>query len=121
MSVTRLDYCQFLLSSQVNYTLTYFADHSHKYVHDRLNRYLANEQLTPALVWDNVKAEIIPGPDGYLLFDDTVLDKDHSFKIELVRRQWSGNEGRIIKGIGSLSRPVGVVTCVYVNPKLNRF
>ena len=23
--VTRLDYCQFLLSSQINYTLTYFA------------------------------------------------------------------------------------------------
>ncbi|MCU0354671.1 MAG: transposase [Cytophagales bacterium] len=114
MSVTRLDYCQFLLSSQVNYTLTYFADHSHKYVHDRLNRYLAKEQLKPSLVWDNVKGEIIADPEGYLLFDDTVLDKDHSFKIELVRKQWSGNEGRVIKGIG-------VVTCVYVNPKLGRF
>ncbi len=114
MGVTRLDYCQFLLSTQVNYTLTYFADHSHKYVHDRLNRYLAKEQLTPALVWDNIKGEIIPDPDGYLLFDDTVLDKDHSFKIQIVRKQWSGNEGRVIKGIG-------VVTCVYVNPRLNRF
>jgi hypothetical protein len=114
MSVTRLDYCQFLLSSQVNYTLTYFADHSHKYAHDRLNRYLANEQLTPALVWDNIKGEIIADPEGYLLFDDTVLDKDHSFKIEIVRKQWSGNEGRVIKGIG-------VVTCVYVNPTLGRF
>lgn len=118
MRVTRLDYCQFLLSSQVNYTLTYFADHSHKYVHDRLNRYLANEQLTPSLVWDNVKGEIIPSPQGYLLFDDTVLDKDHSFKIEFVRRQWSGNERRIIKGIGVVTC---VVTCVYVNPELDRF
>ena len=27
-SITRLDYCQFLLSSQINYTLTYFAEHS---------------------------------------------------------------------------------------------
>jgi Transposase DDE domain len=114
MSVTRLDYCQFLLSSQVNYTLTYFADHSHKYVHDRLNRYLAKEHLTPALVWDNVRGEIIADPEGYLLFDDTVLDKDHSFKIELVRKQWSGNAKAVIKGIG-------VVSCVYVNPKLNRF
>jgi hypothetical protein len=25
----RLDYCQFLLVSQINYTLTYFADHAH--------------------------------------------------------------------------------------------
>lgn len=33
---------------------------------------------------------------------------------ELVRRQWSGNAKKIIKGIG-------IVTCVYVNPQLNRF
>ena len=35
--MTRLDYGQFLLSSQVNYTLTYFADHSEKYTHDSNN------------------------------------------------------------------------------------
>jgi hypothetical protein len=43
-----------------------------------------------------------------------VLDKRHSFAIELVRRQWSGNAKRVIKGIG-------VVTCVYVNPESDRF
>ena len=40
--------------------------------------------------------------------------KNHSHAIALVRRQWSGNRKRVIKGIG-------VVTCVYVNPKLDRF
>jgi len=89
----------------VNYTLTYFADHSHKYVHDRLNRYLASVQLKPNLVWDNVRSEVVCDSEGYLLFDDTVLDKDYSFKIELVRKQWSGNAKAVIKGIG-------VVTCV---------
>jgi hypothetical protein len=49
-----------------------------------------------------------------LAYDDTVLDKRHSFKIECVKSQWSGNEHKTIKGIG-------VVTCVYVNPKLNQF
>ena len=39
--LTRRDYCQFLLSSQKNFTLTYFADHSAKYSHDQLNRYLS--------------------------------------------------------------------------------
>jgi Transposase DDE domain len=34
--------------------------------------------------------------------------------IELVRRQWSGNANSIIKGIG-------IVTCIYVNPELNKF
>ena len=44
------------------------------------------------------------------MFDDTVLDKDSSFKIELVRKQYSGNAHGLIKGIG-------VVNCVYVNPR----
>jgi hypothetical protein len=48
------------------------------------------------------------------VFDDTVVDKRHSYQIELVRRQYSGNAKRVIKGIG-------VVTCVYVNPELDRF
>jgi hypothetical protein len=94
--------------------LTYFADHSQKHTHDFLNRYLRQDQITPALVWDNVKSDLIPDDNGYLLFDDTVLDKNYSFKIQSVRRQWSGNAGQVIKGIG-------IVTCVYVNPTLNRF
>jgi hypothetical protein len=112
--MTRLDYGQFLLSSQVNYTLTYFADHSEKYTHDFLNRYLRQDRITPSLVWDNVKTDLIPDENGYLLFDDTVLDKRHSFNIQAVRRQWSGNAGQVIKGIG-------LVTCVYVNATLKRF
>jgi len=112
--MTRLDYGQFLLSSQVNDTLTYFADHSEKYTHDVLNRYLRQDRITPSLVWDNVKSDLIPDENGYLLFDDTVLDKRHSFNIQAVRRQWSGNAGQVIKGIG-------LVTCVYVNATLKRF
>ncbi len=51
--MTRLNYGQFLLSSQVNDTLTYFADHSETYTHDVLNRYLRYDRMTPAFVWDN--------------------------------------------------------------------
>lgn len=112
--MNRLDYCQFLLSSQINYTLTYFADHAQKWSHDTIGRYLRRERITPALVWDNVKTEIVPHQEGYLLFDDTVLDKNHSRKIEPARPQWSGNVKRVIEGIG-------VVSCVYVNPSIDRF
>jgi len=49
-----------------------------------------------------------------VVFDDTVLDKNASCAIELVRRQYSGNAKAIIKGIG-------VVSCVYVNPLLDQF
>lgn len=112
--VTRLDYCQYLLSTQINYTLTNFAEHTEEFSHDAVNRYLARERMTPRLVWENVASQLVPTAEGYLLFDDTVLDKRHSFKIELVRRQWSGNAKTVIKGIG-------VVTCVYVNPESDRF
>jgi len=112
--VTRLDYCQYLLVSQINYTLTNFADHSEQFSHDAINRYLRGERLTPRLVWDNVESQIGRTPHGYIVFDDTVLDKNYSFAIELVRRQYSGNAGAVIKGIG-------VVTCIYINPETDQF
>ena len=49
-----------------------------------------------------------------MLFDDTVLDKNFSFAMELVRSQYSGNAKAVIKGIG-------VVTCVYVQPDTDQF
>jgi Transposase DDE domain len=113
-AVTRLDYCQYLLISQINYTLTNFAEHTEQFSHDALNRYLAGDQIRPRLVWENVAAQVVQTPEGYLVFDDTVVDKDFSFQIELVRRQYSGNAHGLIKGIG-------VVTCVYVNPTLDQF
>lgn len=112
--VTRLDYCQYLLVSQINYTLTNFADHSEQFSHDAINRYLRGERLRPGLVWDNVESQIVRTPNGYIVFDDTVLDKNHSFAIELVRRQYSGNDRAVIKGIG-------VVTCIYINPETDQF
>lgn len=110
----RLDYCQFLLSSQVNFTQTYLAEHSEDYSHDQMNRFLRQDKITPRLVWENVAEDLVLSEQGYVLFDDVVLDKRHSRKSEVVRRQWSGNEKRIIRGIG-------VVTCVYVNPETKQF
>jgi len=112
--VTRLDYCQFLLVTQINYTLTYMGEHSEQFSHDAATRYLAGEKVTARLVWEQVRDQVVPSPHGYLVFDDTVLDKNYSHRIELVRRQYSGNAHGVIKGIG-------VVTCVYVNPETDQF
>lgn len=111
---TKWDYCQFLLSSQINYTQTYFADHSEKFSHDQINRWMRTETLTSQELRQWVQQQVRPSPKGYVLFDDTVLDKQHSFSIEVVRRQWSGNAKQVIKGIG-------LVTCVYVNPETDQF
>lgn len=113
-SVSRLDYCQYLLVSQINYTLTNYADHCEKFAHDTINRFLRSEKFTPRLVWENVQSQVVQTPQADVVFDDTVLDKNYSHQIELVRRQYSGNAHGIIKGIG-------VVTCVYVNPERDQF
>lgn len=114
MKFTKLDYCQYLLSSQINYTLTNLADHLESLSHDRVNRYLRREKLTPSLLWDNVKALIQITENAYVIFDDTVLDKRYAEEIELTRRQYSGNEHGVLRGIG-------VVNCVYVNPETEQF
>ncbi len=70
MSFTKLDYCQYLLSSPINYTVTNLANHLDGISHDRINRYLQVEKLTPHLLWDNVKLLVQPSATAYLLFDD---------------------------------------------------
>lgn len=114
MSFTQLDYCQLLLSSPINYTQTYLADHVLGLSHDQINRLLQKIEVQPGDLWNHVQETLVCSPQGYLVFDDTVLDKRHSFKIESVKAQWSGNEHKVIKGIG-------VVSCVYVNPETKQF
>ncbi len=110
----RLDYGQYLLSSVSNFTQTNYAEHSKEFSHDALNRWMRKEKACSNHVWEHVKNDIIFSDKGYLVFDDTVLDKSYSRKIELARRQYSGNAKATIMGIG-------IVTCVYVNPETDQF
>jgi hypothetical protein len=84
MKFTKLDYCQYLLSSQINYTITNLAEHLESISHDTINYYLKREKLTPRLLWDNVKEVVEPNDNGYIIFDDSVLDKRYSEEIEIV-------------------------------------
>lgn len=114
MKTTRQIYCQYLLSSQINYTCTNLADHVDNLDHNSVYRYLKNERLTPRLIWEKARQTIVQTADGYVIFDDTVADKTHSHEIAGVRRQYSGNAGGIVKGIG-------IVSCVYYNAACDRF
>ena len=113
-SFTRLDYCQYLLSSPINYTLTHLAEHLEGVSHDRIKRYLEGVKLTPRLLWEQVIIDLIESPHGHLVFDDTVLDKSYSCKIDSSQWQYSGNAKGLVKGIG-------LVSCVYVNPELGKY
>jgi predicted house-cleaning NTP pyrophosphatase (Maf/HAM1 superfamily) len=78
----------------------YFAKHSQRFSHDAPTRYLKRDRVKPNQIWQQSKQEIVISPNGYLVFDDSVLDKNHSREIALVHRQFSGNEHRVIRGIG---------------------
>lgn len=114
MSFNHLDYCQYLLSSQTNYTLTNLADHLQQFSHDTINRYLKKSELTPSLLWQNIQRDIQKSDEACVVFDDTILDKRFGQKIELVRRQYSGTEHRVLPGIG-------LINCVYINREINQF
>lgn len=114
MKATLELYGQFLLSSQINYTCTFLADHLEGLTHDNVRYFLKSTRFSPRQIWQRLKHEIVLSPRGYIIFDDTVLDKSHSHKIELVRLQYSGNAHGLIKGIG-------VVNCVYFNPDIDQF
>jgi len=114
MKTTSQIYCQFLLSSQINYTGTYLSEHFEGLDENSIYRFLSNSKLTPNIVWEKAQELIVFSKKGYVLFDDVVLNKNFSFKIDGVRKQYSGNEHGIIKGIG-------IVTCVYVNPEINKY
>ncbi len=114
MKTTRQIYCQYLLSSQINYTCTNLAEHLDGLDHNSVYRYLKREKLTPRLVWEKANQTLVATPNGYLIFDDTVVDKSYSFEIEGVRRQYSGNAHGVIKGIG-------IVNLVYYNAEADRY
>lgn len=114
MKTTSHLYCQYLLSSQINYTCTNLADHFADLSHDDVSRFLKEEKLTPRMLWEKVSPLFTSRLEGYIIFDDVVLEKIHSSKIQGVRRQYSGNQHGIIKGIG-------VVNCVYFEPIANQF
>ncbi len=114
MRFTKLNYCQYLLSSQINYSLTNLAEHLEQISHDKINRYLKNEKLTPRLLWDNVKDILQLSDSAYIVFDDTVLDKRYATEIETSKRQYSGNQHGVIQGIG-------LINCIYVNYEIGKF
>lgn len=82
MDFNYIQYCQYLISSQKNYTLTNLANHLKKVSHDTINRYLKSIDLGAEILWKNVQEEIVTSTNGYLIFDDTVINKEYSQHID---------------------------------------
>jgi len=53
-------------------------------------------------LWNEVE-RFVEKRNGWLILDDTVLDKIYSKQIELTYYQWSGKHHKIVKGIGLIT------------------
>ncbi len=67
MSLSKLDYCQYLLSSQINYTITKMADHLETFSHDTINRCLKADKLTPGLLFERIEPMIASQSNSRIL------------------------------------------------------
>lgn len=92
-------YTNFLLSNQNRYSGVELSKASPKNIaHDSVSRWLADNNYTPSDLWKHVKS-LVNLNSGYLIGDDSLLNKKYSKKNELARKQYSGNEHGLVNGI----------------------
>jgi DDE superfamily endonuclease len=101
--ITKRQYIEYLISTPVNYTCTNLADHLEGVSHDAITDYLQRDKLTAHSLWELVKPLLKDSQEAYLLVDDSVQNKQYSRKIELVKKQYSGAEHGLVRGIGVIN------------------
>ncbi len=98
--ITKQQYVEYLISTVANYTGTHLAEQLDDVSHDTITDYLRSERLTARSLWELVQGLIVDSPEAFLIVDDSVQDKRYSRFIELVKRQYSGAEHGLVRGIG---------------------
>ena len=101
--ITKKQYVEYLVSTPKNCTCTYLAEHLEGVSHDVVNDFLHQKRFLPREVWRLGKDRIADSKDACLIVDDSVHDKRYSRSIGLGRAQYSGNEHRVVRGIGVVS------------------
>jgi hypothetical protein len=101
--ISKRQYIEYLISTPVNYTCSHLAEHLEGVSHDAITDYLQREKLTARGLWELVQALVKDSEEAYLLVDDSVQNKQYSHKIELVKKQYSGAEHGLVRGIGVIN------------------
>ena len=97
-----LDYINFLIASMDVFTCTEAArcqpEGDNSPSHDAFSRLLQRQPPDTEALWNEVKS-IILLQKGFLIIDDTVLDKPYAKSMSLVYHQWSGKHHQLVNGI----------------------
>lgn len=93
-------YRNFLLASQNRFSATELARVSpdQSMHHDAVTNWLDRSRFHPSEIWNQAKP-LVHRKSGYLVGDDSVLDKRYSRASGLVKLQYSGNAHGLVKGI----------------------
>jgi hypothetical protein len=97
-----LDYIHFLIASVDVFTCTEAARcqpvGENSSSHDAFTRLLQRQPPDTDTLWNEVK-DIVQPQNGFLVIDDTTLDKPYAKNMSLVYHQWSGKQHRLVNGI----------------------
>jgi hypothetical protein len=66
--------------------------------HDAISRWLKETRYTPSELWKHTKS-LVDRTTGYVVADDSLLDKRYSRRNELAKKQYSGNAHGLVNGI----------------------
>ena len=91
-------YSNFLIANHNRYSGVELSKVVEDISHDTVSRWLLKSEFNAGALWQQVKASI-DRETGYLVCDDTLLDKRYSRCNELARKQYSGNEHGLVNGI----------------------
>ena len=97
--ITKQKYVEYLVRTPINYTCTNLAEHLEGMSHDVVSDSLKRERLTASHLWELVEEQIDDSADAYLILDDSVQDKRYARSIEMVKLQYSGAVGGLVRGI----------------------
>jgi hypothetical protein len=95
-------YCKFLEVTSSRYSaqsLSEVAPEAVALSHDSISRWLKTEKVQPKDLWEAARKEVA-NRAGILVFDDVVINKSRSQKMDLVNWQYSGAEHGVVRGIG---------------------
>jgi len=99
---TEQDYIKFLIASYRMCTCTEAArcipESRIQAAHDAINRFLERQSSDTEALWQEALPFIVKD-SGFLIIDDTTLDKPYSHQIELVTYHWSGKHQEVVEGI----------------------
>jgi len=98
--ITHSKYIEYLISTPINYTCTNLSEHLSDVSHDSISNFLKNSKNDSVKVWENVKYLLLDSVESCLIIDDSVQNKEYSKSIEIVKKQYSGATGGLVRGIG---------------------